>query len=76
MSYKNKIFKSIKLFCLRLKLKILERKRIGIIEGYILSNPSQASKVDDIESKIDSTQFVEVDFKIKIVKGLLQEIEK
>lgn len=76
MNYKKKILKNVRLLYLRIKLKFLERKRLGIIESYIVSNPSQASRVDDIESKIVSDQFVEIVFRIKVVKRLLQNIEK
>lgn len=64
MTYKKKIC----LFCLRLKLKSLERKRIFIIESYISSNPSKASKSDDIEKLIINEEFLNLVNNITIIK--------
>lgn len=68
MDYKKKIC----VFCLRLKLKSLERKRIFIIESYIASNPSKASKSDDIEKLIVSEDFISLVKNINVIKRFLK----
>lgn len=67
MICKKKIVKHIRHACLRAKLRQLERRRMCIIESYILMNPSQASRVDDIEVKIHSQELDKVKQEIKLL---------
>lgn len=74
MNYKKKIQKAIKLICLRRKLRSLEKSRLNLIESYIASNPSQASKADDIEKLIVSENFSDIQIKIKLLKRVIEKI--
>lgn len=60
-------------FCLKRKLRMLEEKRNKEIISFIMSHPSQAAKMDDLEKNINSDSLRAVDFKIKAVKRLLSK---
>lgn len=76
MIYKKKIVGKIKKICLKTRLKNLEKRRLFIIESYIASNPSQASRVDDIETKIHSDEFEKIKKRINLLNRYFRIKEK
>lgn len=64
----KKIFK---LFCLKRKLRLLEKNRDREIMSFILANPSQAAKTDNLEQIINSETLRVVNVKIRAARRLL-----
>jgi hypothetical protein len=71
MAYNIEKSKTVKKFCLRIKIKKLEKKRNEEIFSFISANPSRAAKTDNIETEMKSDSFDDVNLKIKAVRRLL-----
>jgi len=65
-----------KTFCLKRKLRRLENKRNSEIVSFILSHPSQAARMDNLEKNINSETLKIIDFKIKAIRRLLDQYNK
>ncbi len=76
MVYKIESKKIIRKFCLKRKIKILESKRDNEIISFILSNPSQAARADNIVKSINSDSLDAIDLKIKALRRLLTQYSK
>ena len=61
---------------LKRKIKILESKRDNEIISFILSNPSQAARADNIVKSINSDSLDAIDLKIKALRRLLTQYSK
>jgi molybdopterin-guanine dinucleotide biosynthesis protein A len=60
-----------KKFCLKRKLRSLERKRNSEIVSFIESHPTQAARMDNLEKNINSESFREINFKINAINRLM-----
>ncbi len=76
MVYKIESKKIIRKFCLKRKIKTLESKRDNEIISFILSNPSQAARADNIVKSINSESLDAIDLKIKALRRLLTQYSK
>lgn len=76
MVYKIESKKIIRKFCLKRKIKTLESKRDNEIISFILSNPSQAARADNIVKSINSDSLDAIDLKIKALRRLLTQYSK
>lgn len=76
MDYKIESKKIIRKFCLKRKIKTLENKRDNEIISFILSNPSQAARADNILKNINSDSLDAIDLKIKALRRLLTQYSK
>ncbi len=68
--------KKLKKFFLKRRLRRLELSRNDEIEQFINRFPSKASKIDNIENHLSSSNFIEVKFKIKATQRLLEQFSK
>jgi hypothetical protein len=73
MAYNIENNSTFKTFCLRRKLRKLENKRNNEIVSFILSHPSQAARMDNLEKNINSDTLREIDFKIKAIHRLINQ---
>ena len=76
MVYKIESKKIIRRFCLKRKIKTLESKRDNEIISFILSNPSQAARADNIVKNINSDSLDAIDLKIRALRRLLTQYSK
>ncbi len=76
MVYKIESKKIIRKFCLKRKIKTLESKRDNEIISFILSNPSQAARADNIVKSINSESLDAIDLKIRALRRLLTQYSK
>lgn len=76
MVYKIEGKKIIRKFCLKRKIKTLESKRDNEIISFILSNPSQAARTDNIVKSINSESLDAIDLKIRALRRLLTQYSK
>lgn len=73
----RKIFLKRKIkICLKRKIKTLESKRDDEIISFILSNPSQAARADNIVENINSDSLNAIELKIKALRRLLIRYSK
>ena len=76
MAFKIENKNSLKIFCLKRKLRNLEYKRNKEIITFIEFHPAQAAKMDNIEKNINSESLKAISFKIKALERLLSQYSK
>lgn len=64
---------TLKVFCLRRRLRKLKNKRNNEIASFILSCPNQAARMDNIEEDINSESIKALNFKIQSITRLLKQ---